>query len=274
MRVAVGVDAGASLAKLAIQGREPGLGLELLPASQPERILERIEELAADRIGLTGAGAALLGRSLGESTVHVNEFAAWGNGAGALLHDQAGGANEPYLLVSLGTGTSVMLCDGLAVNRIGGTALGGGTMLGLSALLFGCREFRALADLAVRGDRREVDLLVSDIYKPGEIPLAGDLTAACFGKPALRDPRTKPRQEDLAQALMGLVGENVALLCVGLAAAAPQARRVVFGGSTLRSNPTLRDILQSITAALGRDVVFLDNGEFAGAIGALRLASS
>jgi len=267
------VDAGASLAKLAIHGAEPGLGLELLPASEPEGVLERIQELAAEQVGLTGAGAALLEHQLGEGAIHVNEFAAWGKGAGELLHDQAQGAAEPYLLVSLGTGTSVMLCDGLAVNRVGGTALGGGTLVGLGALLLGCRDFRTLAELARHGDRRRVDLLVSDIYGPGEIPLAGDLTAACFGKLSLRDSDAKPRKEDLAQALMGLVGENVALVCAGLAVAAVQTRRVVFGGSTLRGNPTLRDILQAITSALGREVVFLEHGEFAGAIGALRLAS-
>ena len=103
--------------------------------------------------------------------------------------------------------------------------------------------------------------------------MLGELTAASFGKLARPGggPAT-PAHEDLAHAVMGLVGENVALICAGLGAA-HQVNRVVFGGSTLRDNRTLREVLQRITAALGPEVVFLPDGEFAGALGALRLAS-
>jgi type II pantothenate kinase len=118
-----------------------------------------------------------------------------------------------------------------------------------------------------------VDLLVSDIYRAGEIPLAGELTAANFGRLALAEAGEAPSREDLAHALMGLVGENVALVCGGLAAAA-QVNRVVFGGSTLRGNPALVEVLDTITRALGRTPVFLREGEFAGALGALLLAAS
>jgi hypothetical protein len=47
----------------------------------------------------------------------------------------------------------------------------------------------------------------------------------------------------------------------------------VFGGSTLRANPTLQQILGQITAAVGREPVFLREGEFAGALGSLLLAA-
>jgi type II pantothenate kinase len=164
-----------------------------------------------------------------------------------------------------------MLADGLAVSRVGGTALGGGTVVGLGSLLLGSSDFARIAALAARGDRRRVDLLVSDIYRAGEIPLTGDLTAANFGKLARAGGGTT-RPEDLAQAVMGLVGENVSLICAGLGAAR-RTRRVVFGGSTLRDNPALRQVLERITGALGHAVVFLEAGEYAGAVGALRLAA-
>ena len=45
---------------------------------------------------------------------------------------------------------------------------------GLGALLLGTKSFAELVELAAAGDRRSVDLLVSDIYRrAGEIPLAG-----------------------------------------------------------------------------------------------------
>lgn len=270
---AVGVDAGATLAKIAV--REPGgaIAHRLLPAAAESAVEEAVAALGAERVGLAGGGATRLLarlRARGVDAVQVNEFAAWGSGAQALLGEDAA-PGEPYLLVSLGTGTSVMLADGLAVSRVGGTALGGGTVVGLGSLLLGSSDFARIAALAARGDRRRVDLLVSDIYRAGEIPLTGDLTAANFGKLA-RAGGEPTRPEDLAQAVMGLVGENVSLICAGLGAAR-RTRRVVFGGSTLRGNPALRQVLERITGALGHAVVFLEAGEYAGAVGALRLAA-
>jgi type II pantothenate kinase len=268
----IGVDAGATLVKIATRSPEGALRYQLAPATALSEVVATIQAARPERMGLTGGGATKLEQLLGRSTLRVNEFAAWGNGAAELLQDLPLGSARRYLLVSLGTGTSVMLVDGMAVNRIGGTALGGGTVVGLGAALLDRSDFSEIAALAENGDRRRVDLLVSDIYRAGEIPLLGELTAASFGKLARLDGGpTTPAHEDLAHAVMGLVGENVALICAGLGAAR-QVDRVVFGGSTLRKNPTLREVLQRITAALGLETVFLPDGEFAGALGALRLA--
>jgi type II pantothenate kinase len=269
--VAVGLDLGASLTKIAV--RRPGARPEfrLLPSDDEGATRRALLALGATRVGVTGGGGERLARELGDA-VAVNEFAAWGAGAGAML---AEGELEPaqrYLLVSLGTGTSVLLVDGLSVMRVGGTALGGGTLLGLAAGLIGTGDYERIVALARAGSRREVDLLVSDIYRAGGIPLAGDLTASNFGKLARRLAEGDAvAPADLAHALMGLLGENVALVCAGLAATA-QVRRIVFGGTTLRGNDALVEIVGGITRALGREPVFLPQGEFAGALGALLLA--
>lgn len=268
---AVGIDSGASLTKVAIRSGNETLH-RVLPAGDAGPAEKLVGELAPRRIGITGGGAPELARRLGSDAVRVNEFAAWGAGAAALLGAEGREAPHPFLLVSLGTGTSVMLADRSSVNRVGGTALGGGTVMGLGALLLGRANFDEICALAARGDRRNVDMLVSDIYRPGEIALTGDLTAANFGKPGL-SLSTKPKPEDIAAAIMGLVGENVALICAGLAA--PHGvHHVVFGGSTLRENPALRGVLHEITRAFGRDPVFLERGEYAGAVGALELAAA
>jgi len=268
----IGVDAGATLVKIATRSTKGALSYRLAPATALPEVAETIRAARPERVGLTGGGAAKLEQRLDGQTLRVNEFAAWGDGAAELLQGLALGSARRYLLVSLGTGTSVMLVDGMAVSRIGGTALGGGTVVGLGAALLDRSDFSEIAGLAERGDRRSVDLLVSDIYRPGEIPLLGDLTAASFGKLARLDgEQAKPAREDLARAVMGLVGENVALICAGFGAA-HHVSRVVFGGSTLRHNRTLRDVLQLITSALGYEAIFLPDGEFAGALGALRLA--
>jgi type II pantothenate kinase len=264
----VGVDAGASLVKLVLHTGD-GVTHELHPASHVAVVVERVQRLAPRSLGLTGAGAGELARLLPGDAVRVTEFSAWGAGVRRLLAAQRPDVTEPYLLVSLGTGTSVLLAQGLAVSRVGGTALGGGTLMGLGGLLLGGAPFGEIIELAAKGDRRRVDLLVSDIYRPGEIALAGDATASNFGKPSIH--AGPPAREDVANAIMGLVGENVALICTGLAAA-HGVRRIVYGGSTLRGNQALRLVLTLITAAFGRDPLFLEEGEFAGALGALELS--
>ncbi|MCP3986069.1 MAG: hypothetical protein GY723_16930 [bacterium] len=265
---AIGLDLGASLAKLAIRHDSGERELRLLASHDGKAVLEAVHEIAPARVGLTGAGAQNLAGRLPAKPLMVNEFAAWGRGASVLLDDHTAPKDERFLLVSLGTGTSVMLCDGMSVSRIGGTALGGGTVLGLGSLLVGEGSFERLTELAAKGDRRQVDLLVGDIYQPGQIALTGDTTAASFGKPRVR--KETPGPEDLAQAIMGLVGENVAVLCSALAGT-HQVERVVFGGATLRENPALRAILLGTTAAFGRQPVPLEDGEFTGALGALAL---
>lgn len=273
---AVGVDVGATLAKIVLRTPDAPPQFDLIPAPALPSVAERISAAKPVRIGATGGGAGELSRLLQNGTVLVNEFAAWGAGSTALLREQLGqdlGA-ERHLVVSVGTGTSVMLVDGLSVTRVGGTALGGGTVMGLGSLLTGSPRFSHLAGLAAEGQRQNVDLRVSDIYRPGEIPLAGDLTAANFGK--LHRPGaspSEPEKADLAHAIMGLVGENIALICGGLAAAT-QVRRIVYAGSTLRENPALVEVLREITRAVGREPVFLAQGEHAGALGALLLAEA
>jgi type II pantothenate kinase len=273
---AVGVDVGATLAKIAIRTPDGATEFTFIPAAALGDVAETVEQAKPVNVGMTGGGAADLARLLSHEAVVVNEFAAWGAGSTALLREQLGQdlTTERHLVVSVGTGTSVMLVDGLSVTRVGGTALGGGTVVGLGSLLTGLSSFSKIAELAATGRRRNVDLLVSDIYRAGEIPLSGDLTAANFGKLLRAGPvATAPEPEDLAHALMGLVGENIALICGGLATAT-QVSRMVFGGSTLRANPALVDVIRDITRAIGREPIFLAYGEHAGALGALLLADA
>jgi type II pantothenate kinase len=267
------VDLGATLSKLAICDAEGELHFESIPTDDLERVEERIEALGPRNIGLTGGGASRLAERLGSACTRTDEFTAWGAGARRLLEADALAGDTRNLLVSLGTGTSILLMDGENTMRVGGTALGGGTVIGLAGALLGTNEFNEVRRLAQNGDRAQVDLVVKDIYRPGEIPLDDELTAASFGK--LGHPSMTPeskRPENLAAAIMGLVGENVGLICAGLSYAT-QVQRVVYAGSTLHDNGYLRSVLHSITSNAGRTPVFLPHGEYGGATGALVLAS-
>jgi type II pantothenate kinase len=261
----VGADVGATLVKLAIRDPVGDTALETFPVEQLEAVARRLAAAGTVRVGVTGGGAHRLAHLLDSDTARVDEFDAWSIGARRMLRGRGVDLGR-FLLVSVGTGTSAMLVDGSEVSRIGGTALGGGTVMGLGAVLTGERGFDRIADLAVEGDRRRVDLLISDVYPEGDFLLPGDVNAASFARLAQREDRADPA--DLAHGVMGLVGENVALICCGLAAAA-KVERIVWGGTTLRNNPALVAILSGASRALGRQPTFLPKGEFVGALGAL-----
>ncbi len=268
---AAGVDVGATLVKLALRDARGDTTTEALPAAALAAVVERLRELAPHRLGITGGGAPRLAERTALPAVTVGEFDAWAAGARLLLGRESG-APARFLVVSLGTGTSALLVDASGVTRVGGTALGGGTILGLGAGLLGERDFDAIVALAQRGDRRRVDLLISDIYPAGDFTLHGDINAASFAKLA-HEGSAPPAAADLAHGIMGLVGENIGLICAGLATRL-DVELIAFGGSTLRANPTLTAILGGVCAALGRSPHFLADGQYAGALGALALGEA
>lgn len=268
---AVGVDLGATLVKLAIRAASGELHFESMPSHETERLERRITSLAPERVGLTGCGATSFAEQLERPSRRYDEFLSWGAGTRQLVDAEALAGNSRNLLVSLGTGTSVLLMDGDSTVRIGGTALGGGTIVGLASALLGTSNFEEICSLAQRGNRTQIDLVVSDIYRSGEIELPADVTAASFGKLGLLDETPGRKEpENLAAAIIGLVGENVGLICAGLSYAS-QVEQIVFAGSTLRDSRVLCDILSSITRNMGRTPLFLSNGEYGAAAGALIL---
>ncbi len=264
----MGVEVGATLAKLVALEDDGKLQTEILPAAELNRIAERIQAHTPVRVGLTGGGATRLDEVLGIDCLRINEFDAWGEGARQLLDADEFPPTSRFLMVSVGTGTSVLLVDSGNAFRIGGTSLGGGTVLGLGAALVGEPNFDALCELAGKGSRSEVDLVVNDIYRPGEIELPGDITAAAFGKLSLAGTEPQYTREDLAAGIMSMVAENVGLIAAGLSFTT-QVEKIVYGGSTLRNNPNLTTTLDAITNMMGRSAHILPMGEFGGAIGAL-----
>jgi type II pantothenate kinase len=250
-------------------------------------VARRVEGLEAASIGLTGCGATDVLTRLEGNGRRVDEFESWGAGADVLLRRQHAHAEDPFLLVSVGTGTSVLRIDGSQVERIGGTALGGGSLLGLGALLTGSTSHAELCRLASSGKRAGVDLLISDIYHSGEIALPAGVTAASFGGLARRltSDEGEARDasgnlasnmlapaEDLAAAVTGLVGENVGLIVCSLAAL-HETRRIVFGGATLQDNPSLVALLAGLATMSGYEAVVLEHGAYVGAVGALSQAA-
>ena len=277
LREEAGLDVGATLAKAVVVQAGGSLDFPeklqtyLGPSGDLSLLAAFMAVHPAASIAATGAGATRLAnvlKSHGPIAI-TDEFEAWGEGERVLLARADFIPTTPHLLVSLGTGTSILRVGQEGrVARAGGTGLGGGTLRGFSQLLLGQIDHDALTALAGQGDRRRIDLLVRDLYQSGEIALQGNLTASNLGRVSSRDSR------DIAHAITGLVGENVALLAAALSRqeAAPGPIDVVYAGSTLVRNVVLKDILAFATSVGGARARFLPHGEFVGAIGSIMRA--
>jgi type II pantothenate kinase len=274
IREEAGLDIGATLAKAVVVAAGATLDAPetlqtfMCPSSDLSALSAFLGMHPNASLAATGAGTSRLQHALkGAGPIAVtDEFEAWGEGERVLLVRADFVPTMPHLLVSLGTGTSILRVGQEGrVTRAGGTGLGGGTLRGFGQLLLGQIDHDALTALAGQGDRRRIDLLVRDLYQSGEISLQGNLTASNLGRVSSRDSR------DIAHAITGLVGENVALLAAALTKqeTTPGPLDVVYAGATLIRNVALKDILAFATSVGGARARFLPHGEFVGAIGAV-----
>ena len=255
----VGIDAGTTLWKL-VSGTSD-FEMKVVPAGDFAAVQRRLDRWKAHRVFVTGSGADGIATKLGGySTSIVPEFEAWIHGARLLGKRASQILPKRHLLVSIGTGTFVLRVDAHRGTPEGGTPIGGGTAMGMARLLRLATSFESLVSLANAGKRIGVDLLVRDVYGTRG-PLDPRFTLSCFGKLQSQDP------PDLACALMGLIGESVGILC-GQIATATSIKAVVFGGSTLNGNRTLRKVLLDSMRRRVQQVSFLRHGAFCGAVGA------
>src|SRR3712207_3474308 len=83
-----------------------------------------------EHVMITGVGAAYIDSPIyGLPTSKAEEFMA--DGLGARYETEL----SRMLVVSMGTGTSIVQCDGDDIRHIGGIGLGGGTLMGLSRIM-------------------------------------------------------------------------------------------------------------------------------------------
>ena len=120
-------------------------------------------------------------------------------------------------------------------------------------------------DVVVTG--RLAGLTLADVDPNGALSLSSDFTAAFLEKLTCADAA---QPADIAHALIGMIAETVGTLASAVAAAL-HARRIIYGGGTLRDNPPLREILAAYSFA--SEHIFLQDGEFTGALGAIELAA-
>jgi type II pantothenate kinase len=209
-----------------------------------------------DSIAITGVGAsALPDRLFGIPVNLVEEFTAIGLGGLFLARI------ERAVVVSMGTGTALVLADGNHVKHLGGSGVGGGTLIGLSRYILNTTEFENIVELAKGGALNKIDLNISDISKRsmGDIPLSA--TASNFGKHL--DNASQP---DLALGLINLVCQTIGMMAV-FASREHKTNKIVLTGKLVKL-PQAKEIFHRLGKLFGKEFLIPEYAEYSTAVGA------
>jgi type II pantothenate kinase len=182
-------------------------------------------------LAATGGRHRVLPDQMGGVPVRkINEVQAIGRGGQALAGFTTTGARTaPLLVVSAGSGTAMIRAEGNVYAHVSGTAVGGGTMVGLAHLLLGTGDPHEIGRLAELGDRNGVDLSLADVITGPIGSLPATATAVNFGRVGRADFQSPPRREDVAAALLNLVAQTAGLMAVNVARAFDCSKIVVTG---------------------------------------------
>lgn len=249
----VGFDNGSILSPLLVKATDPiasvyGAFGKFLDTNRLN--LDDIE-----RIMVTGVGSSYITAKLYDiPTGKVDEFRAIGMG-GLFL---SGLTNA--LIVSMGTGTALVKADNKGVRHIGGTGVGGGTLLGLSNRMLNVRNFDDLIETAQGGNLAHIDLTIGDLSHD-VIGLPPESTASNFGK--LSDLASKA---DVALGIITLVFQTIGMISV-FAARIDQTQDIVLTGN-LTNVPESREIFNQLGQLFNVNFITPLNAEYATAAGA------
>ncbi|MEM2811239.1 MAG: type II pantothenate kinase [Candidatus Korarchaeum sp.] len=213
-----------------------------------------------------GRVRSLPDRLFGLPLMEVDEIEAIGRG-GAFLAKL-----DECVVVSAGTGTAVVEVrrrdSGYYVRHLGGTGIGGGTLLGLSKLLLSRSSVESVLELAANGNSRNVDLTVGDIVGGPIGKLDAGATASNFGKVGDYN-----RPEDIAAALINMVGQVIGTVSLFAAKSVGLEDRIVLVGG-LASYELLVEAISRPIDLFGGKLISPTEPQYATAIGAsLKLLS-
>jgi type II pantothenate kinase len=262
----IGIDVGGSTTKIIGYDQKKLFSPLLVKANDPVASIygafgrflneNKLQLSEIDRIMVTGVGSTFIDEKIfGIPTHKIDEFMAIGLG-GLFLSKL-----DKAIIVSMGTGTAYVMAEKDKAYHIGGTGVGGGTLLGLSNRMLNVRNFSDIVDMAKDGDLRNIDLSIADISHVDVGSLTRETTASNFGKNV--DLATKA---DVALGIINLVFQTIGMMAV-FASRNEKVNDVVLTGN-LTNVPQAKKIFDELTALFGIVFHMPAHAEFATAAGA------
>ncbi len=208
------------------------------------------------QVMITGVGSCVISNQIfGIPIKRIDEFKCVGRG-GLFLSGL-----EKAVVVSMGTGTAFVAANKDEIHHIGGSGVGGGTLLGLSNKMLNVRDFDDIVETAKLGDLHNVDLLIGDISQEAVGALSSQVTASNFGK--ISDLASGG---DLALGIINLVFQTIGVMSV-FASYVEKTKHIVLTGN-LTNVPQAKEIFEGMHSLYGVEFIIPSNSEFATATGA------
>jgi len=236
--------------------------------AEVRRALAALNREAGDfeRICVTGGQHRRLPDQIdGTPVVKVGEIEAIGFGGLYLARREAPDLSEA-LIVSAGSGTAIIAVRNGSAQHVTGSAVGGGTLLGLCRLLIGTADPHEINALALAGDSNKVDITLVEATGGAIGRLPADANAVNFGRAATLE-RAELAREDIAAGLAVLVGQVIAVIAINAARAERLERIVVVGH--LVDLACMRRVLDAVAGYYGAQIMVPALPGCATAIGAL-----
>ena len=266
MSVTIGIDIGGSTTK--IVGMDGGSMISPIRVRADDPVTSAYgafgkflaeNKMSIDQIGrvmFTGVGSSFIQSGMyGIPSQKVDEFQAVGLGGRYIS------GCDRAIIVSMGTGTAFVQVQGAEISHLGGTGVGGGTLLGLCNRMLGVRSISHIVHLAEEGNLSNVDLTIGDISGQAISNMAKETTASNFGK--VSDLAT---HEDLALGVSNMVFQTVGTLAA-FAARGCQITDVVLTGN-LAMLPMARKVFTDFEKLYDVRFIIPDHADFATALGA------
>lgn len=262
----VAVDIGMTNIDVAVES-EDGLHFQMIENQRGQataQLRQAMDWLGDDltpgmTIGVTGGRYRNLPEMLeGFKLQKVDEMKALGLGGLALSSLDSG------LVVSAGTGAAMVAARPSGVEHVTGSAVGGGTLLGLARLILGTDDVDEIDRLALAGDAAEVDIMLNEAVggKVGRLPAHAN--AVNLGKLDQEDGFTR---ENLAAGLVRLVAQVIAVIAINASDAADMKHIIMLGH--LMDLASIRKEIDLVGEFYDRTFTMPDNPGFGTAMGVL-----
>lgn len=244
MGIIIGIDVGISTTKIVgLRGGKPSAPIRISAADPITSLYgafgkylhdNNIQLEEVEHVMLTGVGAAYVkGDVYGVATSRCDEFIADALGARYESHiDHA-------IVVSMGTGTSFVMCNGDDIKHIGGIGIGGGTLQGLSRIMLNTSDIKQVSALAMQGDIKNINLLIGDISAQPLPGLPMEATASIFAR-----AKNDAAREDIAAGIIGLVLQTIGSASVLAAQGTGCSDMVLIGNLSLL--PQCKEVFPSL----------------------------
>lgn len=270
MKEIIGIDVGGSTTKIVAFRNGKMLSPQVIKADDPVTSLygafgkftteNGLELSDIKKIIMTGVGASFAQKPIyGLPCEKAGEFECIGRG-GLYLSEL-----DEAIIISLGTGTALVHAkkdgDKVVTDYLGGTGVGGGTLVGLSKKMLGMESFEHIEELAKSGSLSNVDLKIGDISSEGALSLSANMTASNFGK--LSDIASGG---DIALGIINMIYEVAAMLGV-FAARNKGIKNIVLTGNLTRMAQA-RPTFEAMNGAFGVNFLIPKYSQFSTAIGA------